>query len=181
MKWICKVCGYIHEGDTPPDVCPVCGVGADAFEQISSGLSLKDGHELGSARLVDNRVVDNLQQRLENDCREAAQYLAMARAADREGYPEVASLFERLSLEEVRHAGRLMELLGEGLSESTRTNMEQRVTAETQECADKKAIADLAKELKYDAVHDALHEMAKDEARHALAIHGLMERLFPKK
>ncbi len=181
MKWICKVCGYIHEGDAPPEICPVCGVGQEAFEQISSGLSLKDGHVLGSARLVDNRVVQNLQERLNKDCKEAALYLGMARAADREGYPEAANLFERLALEEVRHAGRLVELLGEGLTESTRANMEQRVLAETAECADKKALADLALNLKYDAVHDALHEMAKDEARHALAIHGLMNRLFPKK
>lgn len=181
MKWICKVCGYIHEGDEPPEVCPVCRVGREAFEKIASGLSLKDGHALGSARLVDSRVVAQLQERLQNDCREAAQYMAMARAADREGYPEAAALFERLAMEEVRHAGQLMELLGEGLSESTRVNMEQRVQAEAAECADKKAVADLAKELKYDAVHDALHEMAKDEARHAQAINGLMIRLFPKK
>lgn len=161
MKWICKVCGYIHEGDTPPDICPVCKVGKEAFELLEAGLSLKDTHVIGLARGVDARVIALLQQRLQNDCREVAQYLAMARAADREGYPEAASLFERLAMEEAQHAGRLQELLGE--------------------CADKKALADLAKELKYDAVHDALHEMAKDEARHAQALNGLMNRLFPAK
>ena len=181
MKWICKVCGYIHEGDTPPEVCPVCGVGSEAFEMISSGLSLKDGHELGVARLVDSRVVEQIRQRLNSDIKEVGQYLAMARAADREGYPEAASLFERLAMEEAQHAGRLQELLGEGVSESSQTNLKLRVEAEMGECADKKALADLAKELKYDAVHDALHEMAKDEARHAQALNGLMNRLFPAK
>ncbi len=181
MKWICKVCGYIHEGDTPPDICPVCKVGKEAFELLEAGLSLKDTHVIGLARGVDARVIALLQQRLQNDCREVAQYLAMARAADREGYPEAASLFERLAMEEAQHAGRLQELLGEGVAESSQTNLKLRVEAEMGECADKKALADLAKELKYDAVHDALHEMAKDEARHAQALNGLMNRLFPAK
>ena len=181
MKWICKVCGYIHEGDQPPDICPVCKAGKEAFELLEGGLSLKDGHVLGAAKQVDARVVSALQERLASDSREVAQYLAMARAADREGYPEAAVLFERLAMEEARHAGRLMELLGEGLSEKTKTNLSLRIEAETGECADKKALADLAREKQYDAVHDALHEMAKDEARHAQALKGLMDRLFPEK
>ncbi len=181
MRWICKVCGYIHEGDTPPDICPVCKAPKEAFELLESGLSLKDGHILGAARQVDERVVNALKVRLQNDTREVAAYMAMARAADREGFPEAASLFERLALEEARHAGRLLELLGEGLSDSTQTNLRLRMEAETGECADKKALADLARELQYDAVHDAVHEMAKDEARHAQALHGLLGRLFPEK
>lgn len=180
MKWICKVCGYIHEGDQPPEICPVCKVGREAFELLESGLSLKDGHILGAARQVDSRVVDALQARLLADTREVAQYLAMARAADREGFPEAAHLFERLAMEEARHAGRLLELLGEGVSDSTHTNLQTRVEKESAECADKKALADLARELQYDAVHDALHEMAKDEAGHAQALNGLMKRLFPE-
>lgn len=181
MKWICKVCGYIHEGDQPPDICPVCKAGKEAFELLESGLSLRDGHMLGAARQVDARVVSALKERLASDSREVAQYLAMARAADREGYPEAASLFERLAMEEARHAGRLLELLGEGVSEKTGTNLSLRVEAETDECAAKKALSDLARELQYDAVHDALHEMAKDEARHAQALKGLLDRLFPGK
>ena len=181
MKWICKVCGFIYEGEQPPEICPVCKAGREAFELMESGLNLKDSHILGTARQVDTRVVSSLKERLNNDCREVAQYLAMARAADREGYPEAASLFERLAMEEARHAGQLAELLGEGLSESTKTNLRLRIEAETGECAVKKSLADLARELKYDAAHDALHEMAKDEARHAQALNGLMERLFPKK
>lgn len=181
MKWICVVCGYIHEGDEPPAICPVCKAGKEAFELLEDGLSLKDGHVLGAAKAVDSRVVNGLKERLANDTREVAQYLAMARAADREGYPEAASLFERLAMEEAQHAGRLQELLGEGISESTHTNLRLRVEAEAGECADKKVLADLARDLKYDAVHDALHEMAKDEARHAQALNGLMNRLFPQK
>lgn len=181
MKWICKVCGYIHEGEAPPDICPVCKAGKEAFELLEGGLTVKDGHVLGAARQVDARVVASLKERLSKDCQEVAQYLAMARAADREGYPEAATLFERLAMEEARHAGQLAELLGEGLSERTQTNLSLRIQAETGECADKKALADLAKQLQYDSVHDALHEMAKDEARHAQALHGLMNRLFPEK
>lgn len=180
MKWICKVCGYIHEGDTPPDICPVCKAGKEAFELLEGGLSLKDGHTLGAARQLDARVVAALRERLASDSREVARYLAMARAADREGYPEAAALFERLASEEADHAGRLAELLGEGVSEKTLTNLRLRVEAETGECAAKKALADLARDLKYDPVHDALHEMAKDEARHAQALHGLLSRLFPE-
>lgn len=179
MKWICNVCGFIYEGEVPPDICPVCKAGKEAFELLESGLSLPDGHQLGAARQLDARVVNALKERLSNDTREVAQYLAMARAADREGYPEAASLFERLAREEAQHAARLVELLGEQVHDSTRTNLELRIAAETGECADKKALADLARELKYDAVHDALHEMAKDEARHAQALNGLMARLFP--
>lgn len=180
MRWICNVCGFIYEGEVPPDICPVCKAGKEAFELLESGLSLKDHHMLGAARQLDARVVNALQERLNNDTREVAQYLAMARAADREGYPEAASLFERLAREEALHAARLMELLGDGLQDSTKTNLKLRIQAETGECADKKALAELAKELKYDAVHDALHEMAKDEARHAQALNGLMQRLFPE-
>jgi rubrerythrin len=181
MKWICKVCGFIYEGEQPPEICPVCKAGREAFELMESGLNLKDGHLLGAARQVDARVVTSLKERLNNDCREVAQYMAMARAADREGYPEAAGLFERLAMEEARHAGQLAELLGDGLSDSTKTNLSLRIEAEAGECTDKKNLAELARELKYDAAHDALHEMAKDEARHAQALNGLMERLFQKK
>ncbi|NLW21423.1 MAG: NADH peroxidase [Clostridiales bacterium] len=180
MRWICKVCGYIHEGDTPPDICPVCKAPKEAFELLDSGLSLQDGHALGAARQVDARVVSALRERLHNDTQEVAAYMAMARAADREGYPEAAMLFERLALEEANHAGRLLELLGEGVSDSTHTNLRLRAEAEAGECADKKALADLAGQLQYGTVHDTVHEMAKDEARHAQALHGLMTRLFPE-
>lgn len=180
MKWICVVCGYIHEGPEAPDICPVCKAGKEAFELYESGLSLADGHHLGAARQVDARVVEALQQHLIKDTRAVAQSLAMARAADREGYPEAAVLFERIALEEARHAGRLLELLGEGINASTKTNLSLRVDSKSGACADKKQLADLAQELQYDEVQDALHEMAKDEARHAQALHGLLGRLFPE-
>lgn len=178
MKWICKVCGYIYEGDEPPDICPVCKAGKEFFELLEEGRKWADGHTVGVARGIDARVVKALKERYQADCAEIGQYMAMARAADREGYPEAASAFTRLALEEAEHAGRLAELLGDPLSASTKTNLGLRVEAESGECKSKKDLADLARELGYDAIHDALHEMAKDEARHGQALDGLLKRLF---
>ncbi len=180
MKWICKVCGFIYEGEEPPEICPVCKVGKEFFELLSSSRSWADTHTPGLARGTDARVVKALKERFLNDCREVGLYLAMGRAADREGYPEAAGAFVRIATEEAEHAGRLAELLGENFSPDTRSNLSLRVEAEAKESQDKKALAELARELGYDAMHDALHEMAKDEARHGMALDGLLKRLFPE-
>lgn len=178
MKWICKVCGFIFEGDEPPEICPVCKVGKEFFELMAAGRAWADEAVPGIARGVDAEVVNQLKERLLTDCREVGQYLAMGRAADREGYPDLADVFRRFAMEEAEHAGRLAELLGEGFSNETRNNLSVRIEAEAKECRDKKALADLARAKGYDAVHDALHEMAKDEARHGRALEGLQKRLF---
>lgn len=178
-KWVCKVCGYVHEGDEPPEICPVCKVGREFFELVETARSFPDGHVPGQARGTDPRVVGMLKERLQNDSREVALYLAMARAAEREGYPEAAGAFRSIAEEEAEHAGRLMEMLGEGFSASTEENLGLRADAEARECADKKELAQLATSLGYDAIHDALHEMSRDESRHGAALHGLKERLFP--
>ena len=180
MKWICKVCGFIYEGEEPPEICPVCKVGKEFFELLESGRSWADTHTLGLARGTDAKVVKALKERFQNDCREVGLYLAMGRAADREGYPEAAGAFVRIAMEEAEHASRLAELLGESLSPSTRSNLNLRVEAEAKESVDKKALAELARGLGYDAMHDTLHEMAKDEARHGMALDGLARRLFPE-
>lgn len=180
MKWVCKVCGFIFEGDEPPEICPVCKVGKEFFELMASGRTWADEAIPGIARGVDAQVVSLLKERYLTDSREVGQYLAMGRAADREGYPEAADAFRRFAMEEAEHAGRLAELLGEGFSSETRNNLSVRIEAEAKECRDKKTLADLARGKGYDAVHDALHEMAKDEARHGRALEGLLKRLFPE-
>ncbi len=180
MKWICKVCGFIFEGDEPPEICPVCKVGKEFFELLEQGRTWADTHGVGLARGTDPKVVKQLRDRFQNDCREVGLCFAMARAADREGYPEAASLLTRIAMEEAEHAGRLAELLGESLSPGTKSNLSLRVEAEAQESRDKRDLAETARGMGYDAMHDALHEMAKDEARHGMALEGLLRRLFPE-
>ena len=129
MKWICKVCGFIYEGDQPPEICPVCKQ-RNVFRLLEEKRSWADTHAVGLARGADPRVVAGLKERFGNDCREAGLYLAMARAAEREGFPEAAETLRRVALEEADHAGRLAELLGENLSEDTQANLSARVEAE---------------------------------------------------
>ena len=178
MKWICKVCGYIHEGDQPPDICPVCKAGKEAFELLESGLSLRDGHALGAARQVDARVVSALKERLASDSREVAQYLAMARAADREGYPEVAEALRRIAQEKSGHAARLYELMGEGIAPESEGNLRLLTEAELTGCQEAKAISQRAGALGLEEIRDALLEIARDRARHGRAVEGLLKRLF---
>lgn len=180
MKWVCKVCGYVHEGPTPPAICPVCKAPAERFEQLPGARAWADEHRIGVARGMDGALVGALRDSFVKACTDAGVYHAMARAAEREGYPEAASQFVRIANDKTVHAARLAELLGEQLSESTSGNLSARVEAEFDACNAKRNLADRARELGYDAIHDAMHEMCKDEARHGQALEGLQKRLFER-
>lgn len=183
-KFVCSVCGYVHEGDTPPEKCPVCGVGPEKFvkqetsEYAASTTGWADEHKIGVAQGLDAEVVQGLKDHFAGECTEVGMYLAMARQADREGYPEVAEAYKRIAYEEADHASRFAELLGEVVTTSTKKNLEMRVAAENGACESKLKIAKRAKELGYDAIHDSVHEMCKDEARHGKAFEGLLKRHF---
>ena len=179
-KFRCKVCGYIYEGDAPPAKCPQCNVPADQFEKIDEGAGMvyADEHKVGVAQGLDEKVVEGLRANFNGECTEVGMYLAMARVAHREGYPEIGMYWEKAAYEEAEHAAKFAELLGEVVTDSTLKNLQMRVEAECGACAGKKELATLAKQLGYDAVHDTVHEMAKDEARHGRAFQGLIDRYF---
>lgn len=181
-KFVCTVCGYVHEGENPPEKCPQCGVPADKFvEQTSTeDLEWADEHKIGVAKGLDPEVVEGLKANFMGECTEVGMYLAMSRQADREGYPEVAEAYKRIAFEEAEHAAKFAELLGEVVTADTKTNLQMRVDAEHGACQGKKDLATRAKELNYDAIHDTVHEMCKDEARHGMAFKGLLERYFGK-
>jgi rubrerythrin len=180
-KFICTVCGYVHEGAAPPDRCPQCKAPASKFtEQTGGALTWADEHTIGVAKGVDPRIIDGLRMNFTGECTEVGMYLAMSRQADREGYPEVAEAYKRIAFEEAEHAARFAEMLGEVLAADTKTNLKMRVEAENGACKGKKEIATLAKQLNYDAIHDSVHEMCKDEARHGKSFLGLLERYFGK-
>ena len=178
-KFICTVCGYVHEGDTPPEFCPQCKQPASKFKEVEAGAALvwADEHRIGVAKDVSAEVVEGLKAHFNGECCEVGMYVAMSRQADREGYPEVAEAYKRIAWEEAEHAAKFAELLGE-LVWDTKTNLKARVEAEYAACADKKRIATLAKQLNLDAIHDTVHEMCKDEARHGQAFEGLLKRYF---
>lgn len=180
MKWICKVCGYIFEGTEPPAICPVCKAPREKFEKLEDSPDWADVHRVGIARELDPRVIEGLREHYRIECHEVGAYLAMARRADSQGYPEIANTFQRMAHEEAGHAARLAELLGEALSESTEKNVEARVQAELDASKGKQALAVLAKELGYDVIHATLHDMCKDEARHGSALEGILKRYFMK-
>ena len=178
-KYVCTICGYVHEGDAPPAKCPQCGAPAEKFELQGTGeMTWADEHRIGVARDVDPEILEGLRANFTGECTEVGMYLAMSRQADREGYPEVAEAYKRIAFEEADHAARFAELLGEILVADTRANLQARVDAEHGACAGKKKIATRAKQLEYDAIHDTVHEMCKDEARHGMAFKGLLERYF---
>ena len=177
-KFICTVCGYVHEGETAPEVCPVCGVGADKFVEQSGELVYADEHRIGVAQGVDERVIEGLRANFVGECTEVGMYLAMSRQADREGYPEVAEAYKRIAFEEAEHAAKFAELLGEVVTADTKENLRLRVDAEYGATDGKLKLAKRAKELGLDAIHDTVHEMCKDEARHGKAFLGLLERYF---
>ena len=177
-KFVCTVCGYIHEGETAPEKCPVCGVGADKFIEQSANLDFADEHVIGVAKGVDPRIIEGLQANFTGECTEVGMYLAMSRQADREGFPEVAEAYKRIAFEEAEHAAKFAELLGEVVDADTKTNLQKRVDAEHGACQGKKDLATLAKQLNLDAIHDTVHEMCKDEARHGKAFKGLLDRYF---
>ncbi|MBP3357159.1 MAG: NADH peroxidase [Rikenellaceae bacterium] len=179
-KFRCTVCGYIHEGDAAPEKCPMCGVPASKFEEMvesDDAISFVDEHVIGVAKDVDAEILQGLKDHFMGECTEVGMYLAMSRQADREGYPEVADAFKRYAWEEAEHAAKFAELLGECVWD-TKTNLYKRMHAESGACADKKRIATLAKAANLDAIHDTVHEMAKDEARHGKGFEGLYNRYF---
>ena len=177
-KFVCTVCGYVHEGDMAPAQCPVCKVGAEKFMEQSGDLAWADEHRVGVAKDVDPRVMEGLQANFVGECTEVGMYLAMSRQADREGFPEVAEAYKRIAFEEAEHAAKFAELIGEVVVADTRSNLQARVDAEHGACQGKMDLAKLAKELNLDAVHDTVHEMCKDEARHGQAFKGLLDRYF---
>ncbi|MVX62089.1 NADH peroxidase [Clostridium chromiireducens] len=177
-KFVCTVCGYIYEGEAAPEKCPVCGVGSDKFIEQSGDLAFADEHVIGVAKGVDKEIIDGLQANFIGECTEVGMYLAMSRQADREGYPEVAEAYKRIAFEEAEHASKFAELLGEVVAADTKANLQARVDAEHGACQGKKDLATLAKKLNLDAIHDTVHEMCKDEARHGKAFKGLLDRYF---
>jgi rubrerythrin len=180
-KWICTVCGYVHEGPTPPEQCPQCKVPASKFKELeeNTGLQFETVHEIGVAKGLGEEMIKDLNAHFNGECTEVGMYLAMSRQADREGYPEVAEAFKRYAWEEAEHAAKFAELLGDVVWD-TKTNLEKRMAAESGACADKFRIAKNAKAQNLDAIHDTVHEMAKDEARHGKGFEGLYNRYFKK-
>ena len=180
-KWICTVCGYVHEGDTPPEKCPQCKQSAEKFKELKEDeeVTYAAEHVIGVAKGVDPEILAGLKAHFEGECSEVGMYLAMSRQADREGYPEVAEAFKRYAFEEAEHAAKFAELLGEVVWD-TKTNLEKRMAAEAGACEDKFRIAKLAKAQNLDAIHDTVHEMARDEARHGQGFTGLYNRFFKK-
>lgn len=180
-KFVCSICGYVHEGDSAPQVCPTCKAPASKFNiSTQETFVWADEHRVGVARGLDKDIVDGLKMNYEGECMEVGMYLAMSRVADREGYPEIAEAYKRYAFEEAEHAAKFAELLGEVVTDSTKKNLEMRIAAENGACAGKLNLAKRAKELNYDAVHDTVHEMAKDEARHGCGFNGLYKRYFSK-
>lgn len=179
-KYVCTVCGYVHEGDSAPDKCPQCKASGEKFKKSEGELSWACEHIVGSAKGYDKEVVKGLIDNFNGECAEVGMYLAMSRQADREGYPDVAEAFKRYAFEEAEHAAKFAELLGDVLTNSTAKNVKMRMEAENGACAGKLELAKLAKQLGYDDVHDTVHEMAKDEARHGAGFAGLLKRYFGK-
>ena len=179
-KFVCSVCGYVHEGNEAPDVCPLCKAPKEKFKEVVEDAAFATVHEVGVAKGVDQEIYDGLVANFNGECCEVGMYLAMARVADREGYPEISAAFTKYAFEEAEHAAKFAELLGEVVTDSTKKNLEMRVEAETGACAGKFEIAKKAKALNLDAIHDTVHEMAKDEARHGAGFKGLLERYFGK-
>ena len=180
-KFVCSVCGYVHEGDSAPEKCPVCRVPASKFNEVKEDERVWAAeHVLGVAKGAPDDIIAGLRYNFEGECTEVGMYLAMARVAHREGYPEIGLYWEKAAWEEAEHASKFAELLGEMLSDSTKKNLEMRIEAENGATNGKFDLAKRAKELNLDAIHDTVHEMARDEARHGKAFAGLLKRYFGK-
>ena len=181
-KVICSVCGYVFEdADNLPDVCPQCKAPKSKFvvkEDEAGAIAWADEHKIGVAAGLDKEVVDGLRANFTGECTEVGMYLAMSRQADREGYPEVAEAYKRIAFEEAEHAAKFAEMLGECVYPDTKKNLSLRVSAEKGATEGKLMLAKRAKALGYDAIHDTVHEMCKDEARHGSAFNGLLARYF---
>ena len=178
-KFVCTVCGYVYEGEAAPEKCPVCGVGADKFTEVKEGeREWAAEHVVGVAKGVSEDILEDLRANFQGECSEVGMYLAMARVAHREGYPEVGLYYEKAAYEEAEHAAKFAELLGEVVTDSTKKNLQMRVEAENGATAGKVDLAKRAKAANLDAIHDTVHEMARDEARHGKAFEGLLKRYF---
>ena len=177
-KFVCSVCGYVHEGDSAPEVCPVCGAPAEKFIEQSETMSWAAEHVVGVAQGAPEDIMADLRANFAGECTEVGMYLAMARVAHREGYPEIGLYWEKAAYEEAEHAAKFAELLGEVVTSSTKKNLQMRVEAENGATAGKTDLAKRAKALNLDAIHDTVHEMARDEARHGKAFAGLLNRDF---
>ncbi len=180
-KFVCSVCGYVYEGEAAPEKCPQCGAPASKFVEQSGGMSWASEHVVGVAQGAPQDIIDDLRANFTGECTEVGMYLAMARVAHREGYPEIGLYWEKAAYEEAEHAAKFAELLGEVVTDSTKKNLEMRVEAENGATAGKTDLAKRAKALNLDAIHDTVHEMARDEARHGRAFAGLLERYFGNK
>lgn len=178
-KFVCSVCGYVYEGEAAPKECPICHAPAEKFNKVEeTAITWADEHKVGVAEGLDEEVVAGLRENFNGECSEVGMYLAMARAAHREGYPEIGLYWEKAAYEEAEHAAKFAELLGDVVSASTKENLEKRVAAEHGATEGKLQLAKRAKELNLDAIHDTVHEMARDEARHGKAFEGLLKRYF---
>ncbi len=179
-KFVCTVCGYVHEGTEAPEQCPVCKAGKEKFKEVEGEQTWASEHVVGIAKGVDQRIIDGLRENFNGECCEVGMYLAMSRVAFREGYAEIGMYYEKAAYEEAEHASKFAEMLGEVITDSTKKNLEMRVDAENGATAGKTELAKLAKQLNLDAIHDTVHEMARDEARHGKAFAGLLKRYFGK-
>ena len=180
-KFVCMVCGYVHEGDAAPEKCPQCGVPATKFSKQEEGMAWAAEHVVGVAKGVSEDIIADLRANFSGECTEVGMYLAMARVAHREGYPEIGLYWEKAAYEEAEHAAKFAEILGEVVTSSTKKNLEMRVDAENGATAGKFDLAKRAKLANLDAIHDTVHEMARDEARHGKAFEGLLNRYFGNK
>ena len=189
-KWVCPVCGYVHEGENPPAECPVCHVSGDKFTLQAEEKTWAAEHVVGVGKVfgedvpaeVREEIIAGLRANFEGECSEVGMYLAMARVAHREGYPEIGLYWEKAAYEEAEHAAKFAEMLGEDLEPNmkatTKDNLKWRVDCEFGATQGKFDLAKCAKQNNLDAIHDTVHEMAKDEARHGRALKGLLERYF---
>ena len=179
-KFICKVCGYVYEGDAAPAKCPQCGAPASKFQEQAetAATGYATVHTIGDGKVEDAEVVEGLRENFTAECTEVGMYLAMSRQAEREGYPEIAEAYKRYAFEEAEHAAKFAELLGEVVTASSKKNLEMRVEAENGATAGKIELADRARALGLHAIADTVYEMGKDEARHGKAFEGLLKRYF---
>ena len=177
-KFVCTVCGYVYEGEAAPEKCPLCGAPAEKFKEQSGEKTWAAEHVVGVSQGAPAEIIEGLRMNFEGECSEVGMYLAMARVAYREGYPEIGEYWRRAALEEAEHAAKFAELLGDVVTDSTKKNLEMRVEAENGATLGKFELAKLAKQYNLDAIHDTVHEMARDEARHGKAFEGLLKRYF---
>ena len=181
-KWVCSVCGYVHEGDSAPDFCPICKAPKEKFVLQGGDKTWAAEHVVGVAKGAPEEILQGLRENFQGECSEVGMYLAMSRVAHREGYPEIGLYWEKAAYEEAEHAAKFAELLGSELepnmTASTKKNLAWRVECEFGATAGKVELAKVAKKNNLDAIHDTVHEMARDEARHGKALKGLLERYF---